>query len=263
MESPLVRKLEHGAVLSDEDKRTLMEAIRDVRAVGSHRDLIGEGDRPEDVHVILEGFACRYKMLSDGQRQIMALLVPGDFCDLHVAILGEMDHAIGTLSPCKVAHIPRAAIEELTAKHPAINRALWWATLVDEGTLREWLLNIGRRPADKQIAHLFCELLLRLRTVGLASEDSFDFPVTQDELADTLGLSAVHVNRTLQHLREQGLITLAGKRLTIPDVERLEAFADFNPNYLHLQKRQAREGTLGTKADRRIAEAERGAAIPT
>ncbi|MDF3063966.1 MAG: cyclic nucleotide-binding protein [Microvirga sp.] len=237
MASPLVRKLEHGAALSQDDRARLEEAARDVRGVGPRHDLIGEGDRPEEVHLILEGFACRYKMLPGGERQIMAFLVPGDFCDLHVAILGEMDHGIATISPCKVAYIPQRTIDELTSKHPAIARALWWATLVDEGTLREWIVNMGRRSADEQMAHLLCELLLRLESVGLAHENGFDFPVTQEELADTLGLSNVHVNRVLQQLRETGMITLTGRRLTIHDVDRLQEFAGFNPNYLHLVKR--------------------------
>jgi CRP-like cAMP-binding protein len=140
-----------------------------------------------------------------------------------------------------VAYIPRRTIEEITKGHPRINRALWWATLVDESTLREWLVNMGRREAAAQMAHLFCELLLRLQTVGLATENDFDLPVTQDELADTLGLSAVHVNRVLQQLRQDGLISLEGKRLTIHDVERLKAFAGFDPSYLHLDRRLRRE----------------------
>ncbi len=188
---------------------------------------------------MIEGFACRYKLLPNGERQIMAWLVPGDFCDLHVAILGEMDHAIGTLAPSKIAYLPRVTIEELTSMHPSINRALWWATLVDEGVLREWLVNVGSRSVDKRMAHLFCELLLRLQAVGLATGNGFDFPLTQDEFGDTLGVSTVHVNRVLQQLRADGLITLKGKRLTIHDVAALQEFAEFNPNYLHL-KNEAR-----------------------
>jgi CRP-like cAMP-binding protein len=235
MTNPFIVKLEHGAELSDKDRQALEGAIGNVRQVGARTDLIEEGDRPDNVHAILEGFACRYKVLPDGQRQIMAWLVPGDLCDLHVSILGEMDHAIGTLASCKIAFIPHDTVEDLTSKHPAINRALWWATLVDEGTLREWLVNMGRRPADRQMAHLFCELFVRLDSVGLTNGTSFDFPLTQEELGDTLGVSTVHVNRMLQQLRADGLIELKGKTLTILDFERLKEFADFDPNYLHLR----------------------------
>jgi CRP-like cAMP-binding protein len=178
-------------------------------------------------------FACRYKFTSDGRRQIMAYLVPGDFCDLHVFILKHMDHSIATLSPCTVVDIPRAHVLELTER-PAIARALWWATLVDEATLREWLVNIGQREAAQRIAHLLCELLLRLRAVGLANGDSYELPITQAELGDTTGVSTVHVNRSLQALREAGLITLKAKYLVILDAKRLEKFSGFRANYLHL-----------------------------
>jgi CRP-like cAMP-binding protein len=239
LSTPFIRKLEYGAALTERDRDVLEDAARDVREMGPREDLISEGQRPNNVHVIVEGWACRYKILEDGTRQIVAYFVPGDFCDLHVAILGEMDHSIGTLSACKVARISERQIDELTAKYPTINRALWWATLVDEGTLREWLVNMGRRPAEQQMAHLFCELLVRLQAVGEADGNGYWFPLTQLELADTLGLSDVHVNRTLQQLRSEGLIKLDGKRLEILDVERLKAFSGFDPNYLHLTKRKA------------------------
>src|SRR5215207_4599051 len=166
MKNPLIAKLEHGAELSDDDRATLEKAISQVRPIGAREDIIHEGDKPDYVHVIGEGFACRYKMLAGGERHIMAWLVPGDLCDLHIAILGEMDHAIGTLASSKIAYLPRDVVEELTSRHPTINRALWWATLVDEGILREWLVNAGTRSVDKRMAHLYCELLLRLQTVG-------------------------------------------------------------------------------------------------
>jgi CRP-like cAMP-binding protein len=229
----LTRKLETLAPLSDEDKRLLDDVVRPARDVGPHEDLVREGEAPNSVHLILDGFACRYKVLPSGARQIMAYLVPGDFCDLHVFILKVMDHSIGTLSRCTVVSIDRARILELTER-PAIARALWWATLVDEATLREWVVNVGARPADKRVAHLLCELLVRLRAVGLADGGSYELPITQTELADTVGLSAVHVNRVLQRLRTLELITLKSGRLVISDVAKLNEFSGFNPNYLHL-----------------------------
>lgn len=238
MLEPFIRKLEIGAELSGEDRERLEKLAYQARTIAAHEDLIKEGDRPDHVHLVLSGFACRYKILPSGDRQIMAWLVPGDMCDLHVCILGEMDHAIGTLSPCQMAFIPRNVIEELTSGGGALTRALWWATLVDEAVLREWLVGMGRRAADRRMAHLFCELHLRLASVGEAPDDSFEFPATQEELGDTLGLSTVHVNRTLQQLRDDGLLTLAGRRLTILDRRRLEEFAEFDPNYLHLSKRR-------------------------
>lgn len=236
---PAIRKLEHGATLSPEDKSTLQRLLADVRDVAPREEVIREGDRPEFVHVALEGFAIRYKVLADGTRQILAWLVPGDFCDLHIALLKAMDHNIAALSPCRMAFVSKADIEQVSIDGGGpLSRAMWWATLVDEAILREWMVGMGRRPADKQIAHLFCELLHRLRMVGLADGDRFDFPVSQEALADTVGLSTVHVNRVLQQLRQDGLITLEGKVLSVLDAPRLAAFANFTPNYLHQESRE-------------------------
>jgi len=240
MANLLTRKLEAFAALPDADKRLLDDVVRGPRSVDARTDIIHEGADPSDVYLILKGFACRYKLLPGGRRQIMAFLVPGDFCDLHVFILKTMDHGIATLSPCRVVDIPRPRILEMTER-PALARALWWCSLVDEAVLREWLVNIGARPADERVAHLLCELLLRLRTVGLASHGGFELPLTQSEIADSLGLSHVHVNRVLQRLRAEGLITLGQGTLVIPDIPKLEAFSGFNPNYLHLAERNGSE----------------------
>ena len=233
MRNVLIRKLELFGALPDEDLRLLDQTVARPRKIGDHQDVIREGDAPEDVHLVLEGFACRYKILPDGRRSIFAYLVPGDFCDLNIFILKAMDHGIATLSPCTIVDIPRQRILELLER-PALARALWWATLVDEATLREWLVNMGRRSAENSIAHLFCEIHLRLKTIGLANGGEFSFPVTQLELSDTLGLSAVHMNRSLQNLQNIGLLTVRRSRVRISDIERLHDICGFNPNYLHL-----------------------------
>lgn len=235
MQDALIRKLESYEALSKQDHKALANLVPKIRQVGPRVDLISEGDPPEHVHLILEGFACRYKILPSGQRQIMAFLVPGDFCDLNVFILDEMDHCIGTISACQVADIPRQAFDVITERHPHITRALWWCALVDEAVLREWLVNIGGRQANQRIAHLLCELLMRLQAVGYASDNTYPFPFKQSDIADCMGLSEVHVNRTLRELRSLGLITLKKRSLTIHDVEALKAFSDFTPNYLHLK----------------------------
>ena len=233
MPNPLISKLEAFHPLSEADKDLLNRLTSAGRAVGPREDLIREGDRPDRVYLILEGFACRYKILPDGSRHIMAYLVPGDLCDLHVFILKAMDHSIGTLSACEVVDIPRAQVMELIER-PAIARALWWTGLVDGATLREWLVNIGARPAEERVAHLLCELLLRLRLVGLTTDDRYELPITQNELGDTMGLSTVHVNRVLQRLRAEGLNTFKSQKLVILKFSELMAFSGFNPNYLHL-----------------------------
>ena len=233
MQNVLTRKLEAFGPLPEEDRRLFDGAIGPVRTVPADQDLVREGDQTGDVHLIVEGFACRYKLLKDGSRQIVAFLIPGDFCDLHIFILKTMDHNIATLSRAQVVDLPRSSILEMTER-PALARALWWATLVDEAILREWLLNNGQREAEERIAHLICELYARLQVVGLAGADRFPLPITQAEIGDALGLSAIHVNRSLQTLRSQGLISLRHRELIIKDPARLKAFASFDPNYLHL-----------------------------
>lgn len=238
MFNPLIRKLMIAEDLGPEDL-TLLEAMcASPYRIEAGRDIIEQGDRPNNVHLVLGGFAYRYKILPGGGRQIVAMLVPGDFCDLHVAILGEMDHAIATFTACTIVDIPPATVRELTEDYPRLTRALWWATLVDEGTLREGLANLGRREAAQRLAHLFCELRLRLQAVGRADETGFDMPLRQADLADFLGLTSVHVNRSLRVLRENDLLVLEQRRLMIPDVARLEAFCDFDPTYLHFARRR-------------------------
>ena len=235
MQHALIQKLESFDALTDEDQQALNAFVPRVRQVGPRVDLAREGDVPDHVHLILDGYACRYKVLPDGQRQIMAIFVPGDFCDLNVFILDQMDHSIGTISACQIVDIPRSAIEEVTANRPRITRAFLWCALVDEAILREWLVNIGGREANQRIAHLLCELLLRLDAVGRVTNNSYAFPFTQIDIADTMGLSDVHVNRVLRELRESRLITLTKRVLTILDVEGLKTYCAFNPNYLHLK----------------------------
>ena len=238
MPNPFIRKLDCRFTLSEADKSTLKQASAQTRRIAAGVDLISEGDAPNNVHLIQSGFACRYKVLPDGGRSIVAYLVPGDIADLHVSILGVMDHSIATLSACEVVVISQETMDDLSANHPVIDRALRWAGLVDESILREWLVGMGRRPAHQQVAHILCELLVRLEAVGLAPGNSYELPITQGDLADMAGLSNIHVNRVLQDLRGQGLIVSKGKTLSIPDVECLKAFAKFNPNYLHLEPKQ-------------------------
>ncbi len=201
--------------------------------------MIREGDSPNGVYLVLNGVACRYKTRGNGARQIVAYLVPGDFCDLDVAMLTKMDHAIGTLCPCEVVKIPLETIQKLLQDYPTIHQAMRLATLVDEATLREWLVNLGSRSAEERIAHLLIELLLRLQAVGRASSNGYKLPITQIDFADTTGLSSVHVSRSLKSLRNQGLIDISNQYLSILDLPGLQTLAEFKPNYLHLTREPA------------------------
>ena len=231
----LIRKLEHFARLASSDKAVLDQiANQRVRRFAAREDIIREGERPAVINLIKEGWACRYKVLEDGRRQIVAFFLPGDLFDLNIFILKQMDHSIGAITPTVVAEIDQAAFDSLILAHPRITQALWWESLVNSATQREWTVNLGQRDASERIAHLFCELFIRLRVAGLTDGNSCDFPLTQSELADCVGLSNVHVNRTLQELRASRMIILRERTLTIPDLERLQALAMFDPNYLHL-----------------------------
>lgn len=227
-------KLEAFTRLSTDDRVALSELSRNFRYVDARRDLISEGDKPRYVHLILDGWACRYKQLPDGKRQIVALLVPGEFCDVNVYILKQMDHSIGAITRLKVGVITPEEMNALIAERPRVAQALWWHELVTAAVQREWTLNLGQRSAYERLAHLLVELYLRLKAVGRANDGRCDFPLTQNDLADATGLTSVHVNRTLQELRRDGMIELERKQLQILDLERMMDISMFNANYLHL-----------------------------
>lgn len=233
--NPFARKLEGFVTLSEADRDVLHRIAAAARDVPARTNLAREGEPHSEIILVTEGIGCRFKQRANGARQITAYLVPGDTCDLDITLLNRLDHTIATLSPCKVARISTLVLREITEDHPVIARAMRIAALIDEATLREWLVNIGCRSALERIAHLFCELLVRMRAVGLATEDSCDLPMTQHELADTTGMTTVHVNRSLQELRRRGLIELKGKTLRILDWSRLKSLAEFKPGYLRLE----------------------------
>ncbi|WP_407523841.1 Crp/Fnr family transcriptional regulator [Methylobacterium oryzisoli] len=235
MRNPLLRKLLSRSCLSQEEQDALVQARTRVQPVPAHQNLLVEDTVPKHVVIIERGFACRYRILPDGQRAIIAYLIPGDLCGLNASVLGCLDYSVATLTTCEVSTIPLQTLDALMTEYPAIEHALRRMKLVDEAILREWLIGMGRRSTDQHIAHLFCELLVRMRVVGLAIGSSYELPLTQVDLADAVGVSVVHVNRMLQALRRVGLIRLEGKRLTIRDLDHLMRFANFQPKYLCIE----------------------------
>ena len=232
--NPCIRKLEGFVVFSSADRVMLEQISAEPQTVEPHTDLVREGDKPNGVYLIMEGMACRHKRLESGARQIMAYLLPGDLCDLDVALLTRMDHTITTLSACKVVRLEPETVAHILEHHPVVARGLRTSTLVDEATLREWLLNVGRRTPTQRLAHLFCEVFERLTVVRRVQGASFGLPLTQAELADTTGLSTVHVTRSLQELRSQGLIDLRDDQMSILNLPRLRTLSGFKADYLHL-----------------------------
>ncbi|MDZ4370462.1 MAG: Crp/Fnr family transcriptional regulator [Phenylobacterium sp.] len=236
----LVRKLERYVRLSPAEKSALKLAAGDtVRTYAARQDIVCEGDNPTTVNVMLAGHASRYKTLKDGRRQIVAFFLPGDLCDARVFVLKAMDHSIGAISPVRLAEIPAQRFIALTDDFPRLTRALWWNTLVAEAIAREWILSVGQRSALERMAHLLCELFVRLDVVGLVRGDACELPLTQTDLAEALGISGVHANRTLQILRASGLITFRGGVLTIHDLKGLMEVGLFNGAYLHLEREGA------------------------
>ncbi|MDB5422912.1 MAG: Crp/Fnr family transcriptional regulator [Phenylobacterium sp.] len=230
----LIRKLETISVLSDAERRALAGLPLRLKSFLENTDLTREGEAPTECCLVVEGLVCRYKVLGAGQRQILSLHLPGDIPDLQSLHLGVMDHTMGSLTAGRAAYLPHAAVRALTDRFPNITAAFWRDSLIDASVTREWLCGIGRRTAHQRIAHLICEVFVRSRALHLIEEKTFEFAITQAELGDALGLSTVHVNRVLQDLRRDELITWRGKSILVQDWERLCMAGDFDAGYLHL-----------------------------
>ncbi|SDH14912.1 Crp/Fnr family transcriptional regulator [Pelagibacterium luteolum] len=232
----LIARLQSHLALDESERNGLAGLPCQMRSMPG-RNLALAGKLSENhVHMIIEGYACRYRDLADGRRQILSLLMPGDVIDLRQFVLGGMQPAVATLSVATLAAIPNASLFRLLEDHPRITTALWSTTLVEESISREWLVSIGKRSAIERMAHLLCETFLRLAAVGRTEGARFPLPLTQSELADALGLSTVHVNRTLQELRKSGQIAFQAGTVEIFDFNALAAQAMFSPDYLHLRE---------------------------
>lgn len=204
-----------------------------MRSFARDNYLVREGEAATHCMLLVDGYAYRQKLVADGARQIISFHIPGEFIDIQNAMLDVADHNVQSLGRSTIAALDKEALTQLMAKDPAVNRAVWLDSLIDASVFREWVVNVGRRDARTRIAHLLCELALRLDSAKVADGSMFDFPLTQEQLADATGLTAVHTNRVLQSLRKDGLISLAANRLTILDWRRLADVGDFNERYLH------------------------------
>jgi CRP-like cAMP-binding protein len=229
----LVRRWSQHAELKPEDRNALLKLPFTRKTFHKEAYIVREGQRATDCALLLRGFAYRQKLLGDGSRQIISIHIPSEFVDLQNGLLGVADHSVQSLDRCEIAVVPRAAVLDMVNTSPALRMAMWIDTLIDASIFREWVVNVGRRDARTRIAHLLCELAFRLEKIGAGRAGMFDFPLTQEQLADCTGLTAVHTNRTLQSLRKDGLIQLSAKSLSILDWEGLQAVGDFDELYLH------------------------------
>jgi CRP-like cAMP-binding protein len=230
-------KLRKRDEISAEEEQAIRWAVGPSRRIQADEIFIRAGEELHDSTLILDGWAARAHDLANGQRQITELHVAGDFADLHSFTLKRLTHNLVAISPCLVALAPHERLREITEKYPHLTRVYWFSTNLDAAIHREWEVSLGRRSTMSAMAHLFCEMRIRLEIIGRVRDDSYDFPLTQDELAECLGITGVHVNRTLQELRAQELITLKNRRLTVLDWTRLVAIAEFDPAYLYLERK--------------------------
>jgi CRP-like cAMP-binding protein len=232
-----LRKIRARDTISAEEERAIRALVSEITEWPKDRTVIRHGQELSQSTLLLEGWMARAKDLPNGQRQIAEINLPGDFVDLHGFTLKRLDHDIMTITPCRVAFVPHERLVELTEKWPHLTRLYWFNTNLDAAIHREWTLSLGRRSAIARLAHLLLELNIRLGITGLTQHNSYDFPLTQIELGECLGLTSVHVNRTLQELRRMGLVDLQNRRVTIHDLHALQSVAEFDEDYLYLGKR--------------------------
>jgi CRP-like cAMP-binding protein len=235
--SPLITKLESIATLSAEEREAVESLPVRVQVIRARQDIVRDGDTASRCCLLIEGWACRYKILGEGKRQIFSFHIAGDIPDLQSLHIPQMDHSLATMTQATVAFIPHEAMRDLTARFPNIAAVLWRDTLVDAAIFRAWMMGMGQRSAYDHLAHLFCELYLKQEAVGLAGEHRCPLPMSQIELADALGISNVHINRVLKEMRGKGLVTLQGNTLVIQAWDELIRAAEFDETYLHLRKR--------------------------
>jgi len=233
----LVTMLRARDTLSDDEEQVLHDSVSEVREIAAGKVIVRSGTDLENSTLLAQGIIARYKDLADGERQIQQLQVAGDFVDLHGFLLKRIDHNIGAISHCRFALVPHDRLKTITERHPHLARLLWFSTLLDASIQREATLSVGRRSALSRIAHMMCELRVRLEIVGLATVAGFQLSMTQVDIADATGLTSVHVNRMLKQLRDQNVLTFRNGEVEIHDWTRLAGIAEFDPVYLHLERR--------------------------
>ncbi len=238
--TPLLRKLASIAAPSQADLDAIASLPITIQTFAAEQDIVMFGQETTQCCVLLEGWVCRYHVLRGGERQIINVYIAGDLPDIQSLLLPRMDHSLSALTPTTLAFVSHDSLRELIARQPSVGNLLWRSCLVDAATSRERITSLGRRPALARIAHLFCELFLRLRAVGLAEGLTFSLPIRQSDISDMLGLTSVHVSRTMQEIKRRSLASLYRRTLTIHDWNGLLRTGEFDPTYLHLDRNALR-----------------------
>ena len=233
--SALIRKLENSFSFSDDERNALLGLRVQIVNFARDQNIVRQGDRATRCFTLLTGFSYSFKTTKQGHRQIVAFHVPGDTPDLQSLHLARLDFSINTLTACRVAFIQHDDLSNLCDAYPRIGKALLREAIVEASIGREWILNVGQRAGAGRISHIFCEMLTRLRQAGLSDERACHFPMTQVDLGDATGMTAVHVSRCLKELRNLGLIQMEKNYLKVLDWTKLTAMADFDPLYLHIK----------------------------
>ena len=228
-----LKRLTARHAISEAEAAAVRESIGDARDYPARTILAEPGQLLSASTLVLKGFLCRYKDLSEGQRQITQIHVPGDFADLHSFTLKKLDHSVMTLSPTRIALVPHTNLTRITEQFPHLTRVYWFSTNLDAAIHREWEVSLGRRSAIARCAHILAELRFRLEMVGLADRRGYALPISQIDLSECLGLTPVHVNRSLRRLREDGIATFRTGRVEIHDLAALEEAGEFDPAYLY------------------------------
>lgn len=229
----MIRKLRLHTALDDADIEALYALPIRVRELDERTSIARQYDRPNECCLVVRGTISRSKIVESGKRQIMSFHIPGDIPDLESLFLQKMDHDITTVSPAILAFVAHQDLKNLIRTHPAVAQAYWRCTLVDAAIYREWIVNLSVRPAPARLAHLMAELRHRMEAVGLSVDNGFEFPISQAELGEALGITAVHVNRVLQALRSEGLLEMRNNRVTVANLPKLIRYAGFDEVYLH------------------------------
>lgn len=231
---PMIRKLGLWKKLGPDERDAILALPHKLEELAPSAYVVREGQATTSSCLLISGFTYRQKISRRGARSINAVHMQGDIVDLQNSLLGRADHSVQALTRATIARIPREAITAAAVRYPNLGMAMWYDTLVDASIFREWILNNARRDAQTRIAHILCEFGVRLESLGLSDRSSYEFPMTQEQLADACGLTPVHVNRSLRDLEARGLITRDARFVRVADWSRLKQAGEFEVDYLHL-----------------------------
>ncbi|MET4205815.1 Crp/Fnr family transcriptional regulator [Bradyrhizobium sp. LA2.1] len=229
----LVRRLRTSSGISDDDVKEIEALPIAVRQYSAEAPVVRDGERATDCCLIADGFCARSKTIASGKRQILSIHIPGEIPDLMSLFLHVMDHDLSTLTPCTLGFISHETLRKLHQRSPSVAEMFWRDTLIDAAMFREWIVNVGQRPAPARLAHVMIELRERLRVIERLDGNSFEMPLTQEQIGEALGITGVHANRVIKQLRQEGIVELHRGRVTVLDEWKFLELADFDGRYLH------------------------------